>query len=432
VNASKLANYTNVKARELWKTLYLCAKQNSKRRFHALYDKIYRPDIVAEAWRRVKRNRGSGGVDGQHIQEIVEEYGESHFLNEIYLDLKQKKYHPSPVKRVHIPKSNGKERPLGIPTIRDRVVQMATKMVVEPIFEADFRECSYGFRPKKNAHQAISKLRKVSRDAYWVVEVDIEGYFDAINHEKLMKMVEMRVSDRRVLKLIRNWLKAGVMEDVQFHETKKGSPQGGVISPLLANLYLHYLDTIWEKKFSYSGTLIRYADDLLVICRRKQEAVESAQVVQSIMQKLDLHLNKEKSRLVNIWDETNGFDFLGFHHRKFRQQLKGGSSIHVITHVPSKKAMKQMRHKIKEYTEPRNKLYWGMDDLIQGLNRRLQGFRNYYHISKKTKKWLSRIDWYVLERLTLFWNKKRNKRKKHSRLWDVQKMTREKLMKLAS
>jgi group II intron reverse transcriptase/maturase len=140
--------------------------------------------ILAEAWRRVKRNRGSGGVDGQHIQEIVERYGESRFLNEIYLNLKQKKYCPSPVKRVHIPKLNGKERPLGIPTIRDRVVQMAAKMVIEPIFEADFRECSYGFRSKKNAHQSISKLRKDSRDAYWIVEVDLEGYFEAINHEK--------------------------------------------------------------------------------------------------------------------------------------------------------------------------------------------------------------------------------------------------------
>jgi group II intron reverse transcriptase/maturase len=309
---------------------------------------------------------------------------------------------------------------------------MAAKMVIEPILETDFRECSYGFRPKKNAHQAISKLRKDSRDAYWIVEVDIEGYFDGISHEKLMKMLEMRISDRRVLKHIRNWLKVGVMEDVQFHETRKGSPQGGVISPLLANLYLPYFDTIWEKKFAHLGTLIRYADDLVVICKRKREAIESVRVLQAIMQKLDLSLNKEKSRLVNIWDETNGFDFLGFHHRKFRQRLKGGSSIHVMTHVPSKKAMKQMRQKIKEYTEPRNKLYWDMDELVQGLNRKLEGFRNYYHISEKAKKWLSRIDWYVLERLTLFWNKKRNKRKKHSRLWDVQKMTREKLMKLAS
>jgi RNA-directed DNA polymerase len=309
---------------------------------------------------------------------------------------------------------------------------MATKMVIEPIFEADFRECSYGFRPKKNAHQAITKLRKESRDAYWVVEVDIEGYLDAIDHGKLMKMVEARISDRRVQKLIRSWLCAGVMEDVQFHETQKGSPQGGVISPLLANIYLHYLDTIWEKKFAHLGTLIRYADDLLVICKRKQSAMESAQVIGAIMQKLDLTLNKEKSRLVNIWDETDGFDFLGFHHRKFRQRLKGGSSIHVMTHVPSKKSMKQMRQKIKEYTEPRNRLYWNMDELVQGLNRKLQGFRSYYHLSKKTKKWLSRIDWYVLERLTLFWNKKRNKRKKHSRLGDVMKMTQGKLVKLAS
>ncbi|MEB9589476.1 reverse transcriptase domain-containing protein, partial [Bacillus cereus] len=163
MNAGKLANYTDVKAQELWKTLYLCAKESSSRRFHALYDKIYRPDILAEAWRRVKRNQGSGGIDGQTIEEIVYQYGERNFLNELYVELKSKSYHPQAVRRTYIPKGDGKQRPLGIPTIKDRVVQMATKLVIEPIFEADFQECSYGFRPKRNAHQAISKIRKTSK-----------------------------------------------------------------------------------------------------------------------------------------------------------------------------------------------------------------------------------------------------------------------------
>ena len=247
MNASKLANYTNVKARELWTTLYLCAKENPKRRFHALYDKVYRPDILAEAWRRVKANKGSGGVDKQTIEDIIHQYGESKFLNEVYLELKHKTYQPQPVLRTFIPKGEGKVRPLGIPTIKDRVVQMATKMVIEPIFEADFKDCSFGFRPKKNTHQAMAKIRKASKNSYWVVDLDIQGYFDAINHEKLMSLVEMRINDRRILKLIRKWLEAGVMEDSKFHETNVGSPQGGVISPLLSNIYLNYLDTVWVK-----------------------------------------------------------------------------------------------------------------------------------------------------------------------------------------
>lgn len=288
MNAGKLANYTDVKARELWKTLYLCAKESPTRRFHALYDKIYRPDILAEAWRRVKANKGSCGVDGETIEFIIHQYGERNLLNEIYIELKQKRFHPSPVRRVYIPKDNkGSMRPLGIPTVKDRVVQMATKMVIEPIFEADFQDCSYGFRPKRNAHQAIAKIRKLSRNHYWVVDVDIKGYFDNINQEKLMKLVEMRISDRRVLKLIRKWLRAGVMEDGQFHNTEKGTPQGGVISPLLANIYLHYMDTIWKRKFLHLGELVRYADDFVIMCRTKTQALESIKVLKAIMKKLD-------------------------------------------------------------------------------------------------------------------------------------------------
>jgi len=432
VNASKLANYTNVKARELWKTLYLCAKENAARRFHALYDKVYRPDILAEAWRRVKRNGGSGGIDGQTIDLILTEYGERDFLNELYLELKNKTYRPSPVRRTYIPKGNGKERPLGIPTIKDRVVQTATMMVIEPIFEADFKDCSFGFRPKKNAHQAMARIRKASKKAYWVVDVDIQGYFDHINHDKLMKLVEQRISDRRILKLIRQWLKVGVMEGDQFHDTTLGSPQGGNISPLLANIYLNYMDTLWEKKFSHLGQLVRYCDDFVILCRRKGDALESIRVIQAIMSKLDLRLSKEKSRLVNIWNDTDGFDFLGFHNRKFPVRNKGGSKIYVLCHIPSKKAMRQMRQQVKEYLAPRNKLYVDIQDLIKGLNRKVQGWRNYYSISPIAKRWLNRIDWYILERLTLFWNKKRNKRHKHARMGEVIKITEYTLAKLAA
>jgi RNA-directed DNA polymerase len=247
-----------------------------------------------------------------------------------------------------------------------------------------------------------------------------------------MKLVEMRISDRRVLKLIRKWQRAGVMEDGQFHNTEKGTPQGGVISPLLANIYLHYMDTIWKRKFLHLGELVRYADDFVIMCRTKTQALESIQVLKAIMKKLDLEINTEKSKLVNIWDDTNGFDFLGLHHRKFPVMNKGGSKVYVMSHIPSKKAMKKMKMKIKEYTSPKNKLFMDIKELVKGLNRILQGFKNYYSISPIAKKWLNKVDWYVLERLTLFWNKKKNKRKKHARMKEVMKVTQGLLVKLAS
>lgn len=428
-----MTNYTNkVKAQELWKTLYLCAKESPTRRFHALYDKIYRPDILWEAWQRVKRKKGSGGIDGQTIEQIVDGYGEKRFMNELYLELKEKRYNPSPVRRTYIPKENGKKRPLGIPTIKDRVAQMATKMVIEPIFEADFQDCSFGFRPKRNAHQAIARIRKESRKCFWVVDVDIQGYFDNINQKKLMKLLEQRISDRRVLKLIRKWLEAGIMEEGKVRNPLTGTPQGGVISPLLANIYLNTMDRLWQKKFSHLGEIIRYADDFVIMCKTKKQAMDSIQVILAITKKLDLSINRDKSRLVNIWDDTEGFDFLGFHHRKFPKRIKGGRTIYVMSHIPKKNAMKKMRMKIKDYTEPRYKLLMDIKDLVRGLNRRLQGFKNYYAISPLGKKWLNRIDWYVLERLTLFYNKKRNNRKKHGRLRDVRNEVEHLLVKLAS
>jgi RNA-directed DNA polymerase len=226
VNAVKPANYTKVKAQELQDKLYLAAKENPKRRFHALYDKIYRTDILLEAWRRVKGNKGSGGIDGITIDHIVKEYGEERFVEEIRGQLIAGTYHPLPARRKEIPKPDGKLRPLGIPAIRDRVVQMATKLVIEPIFETDFKECSYGFRPKRDAKGAIRHIRRaVKKGVYWVVDVDIASYFDNIPHEKLMKLVEQRISDRRILKLIRKWLKAGFVKDDQFYETELGSPE---------------------------------------------------------------------------------------------------------------------------------------------------------------------------------------------------------------
>lgn len=415
MNAVKPANYAKVKAQELQNKLYLAAKENSKRKFHALYDKLYREDLLWEAWRRVKGNRGSGGIDGVTIDHIVKEYGEERFVKEIQETLILGTYHPLPARRREIPKGDGKFRPLGIPAIRDRVVQMVTKMMIEPIFEADFKDCSYGFRPKRDAKGAIRHIRRaVKKGVYWVVDVDITGYFDNIPHEKLMKLVEQRISDRRILKLIRKWLKAGFVKDDQFYETDLGSPQGGVISPLLANSYLNYLDTIWEKKFTELGTLVRYADDLVILCKTKEQALKSIGVLKAVFGKLELQMNTSKSKLVNLWDDKEGFDFLGMHHRKIPKQVKGQDR-YILRSYPSKKAMKKMREKVKEATEPRNRLYWSMNDMVKELNPKIQGWRNYYAMDSFADLFLNKIDWYIRKRLALFWNKKQNRRKKHSK-----------------
>src|SRR5690606_15194255 len=307
--------------------LYLAAKEKPTRRFHALYDKIHRNDIMTYAWKQVKANKGSAGIDKMTIEHITHEYGEKRFITETCGQLKNGTYRPSPVRRVDIPKGDGKTRPLGIPTLRDRLVQMATKIVLEGIFEADFKDFSYGFRPKRSAHDALRKIMDTVNNGkiYWVVDVDIKGFFDNISHEKLMKLVEQRVNDRRVLKLIRGWLTAGIMKDDQFHESVIGSPQGGVISPLLANIYLNYLDTIWEKKFAHLGTMVRYADDLVILCHRVAEARESIHVLRAVFAKLELTMNIEKSKLVNIWQCDQGFDFLGHHFRRMPVWRKGGN-----------------------------------------------------------------------------------------------------------
>ncbi|MBP1997055.1 group II intron reverse transcriptase/maturase [Paenibacillus eucommiae] len=414
MNAVKPANYAKVKAQELQGKLYLAAKENPKRRFHALYDKIYREDILWEAWRRVKSNKGSGGVDGITIEHIEEVYGAERFVAEIREKLISGTYHPLPARRIEIPKPDGKLRPLGIPPIIDRVVQMATKIVIEPIFETDFKNCSYGFRPKRSQHGAIRHIRReIRKGVCWVVDIDIKGYFDNIQHEKLMKLVEQRINDRRILKLLWKWLKAGFVKEDQFYETELGSPQGSVISPLLSNIYLNYLDTIWENKFTEIGAIVRYADDLVILCKTKEQAMKSIDVLKAVFSKLEIQINTSKSKLINLWDDKIGFDFLGMHHRKIPKQVKGIER-YILRSYPSKKAMKKMKEKVKEVTEPRNRLFWTMNKMVEELNPKIQGWRNYYGLDSFADLFLNKIDWYIRKRLMLFWNKKRNRRKKHS------------------
>lgn len=417
-----MANNTIEKVRQLQRKLYLAAKENSKRKFHALYDKIYREDILKEAWKRVKSNGGSGGIDGISI-EAVETYGVEKLLGEIQQKLMQGQYHPQPVKRVYIPKPNGTERPLGIPTIEDRIVQMAVKIVIEPVFEVDFKDNSYGFRPKRNAHQALEVVRKACNNkGWWVVDADIKGYFDAINHDKLMKLVRMRLNDRRVVKLLWQWLKAGIMNNGNYQESEAGSPQGGVISPLLANIYLHYFDTMWEKHGGHLGKLVRYADDLVIICKTKKDAEHALKLVKGIMARLELTLHPEKTKLVAMWDGKGGFDFLGMHHRRLVTETGKGQKYSQTHQFPSKKAMKKMRGVIKGVLASRSTLVLDAITLIETLNPKIRGWRNYYGV-KTADKWLNKLDWYILMRFTIWWNKKRQKKRHLSSIKDVRQMS---------
>jgi len=391
------------KLSELRQKLYRKAKREPKFRFYALYDRIYRKDVLAAGWDQVRRNKGAAGIDGVTIDQVVNsEEGSQGLVEELHEELRARTYRPQAVKRVYIPKPDGRERPLGIPCVRDRVVQMAALLILEPIFEADFQDCSYGFRPKRSAHQALAAIRaEIGSGRKAVYDADLKGYFDSIPHDKLMSALRMRVVDRSVLHLIRMWLEATVVDEREGgppRRSRKGTPQGGVISPLLANIYLHWFDTFFCGEGGpaewANARMVRYADDFVILARHLgKHLVEWVEHI--LEERMGLEINREKTRIVDLRQPGQSVDFLGYTFAYHRSLYGDGKRF--LNVFPSKKAQKRERQRLREIMSYRRG-FWPIPRMIEVLNHHLRGWSNYFSYGYP-KKAMGDINWYLHNRL---------------------------------
>jgi len=394
------------RVRDFQRKLYLKAKQDTRYRFYTLYDKMWLPHVLRESYRRVKANRGAPGVDGVTFKEIEKE-GALEFLHVIQKELQEKKYLPQAVLRVMIPKANGKLRPLGIPTIRDRVVQMACKMIIEPIFEADFQESSYGFRPKRKAADAVDKIMgHLNAGRKEVYDADLSNYFDTIPHNKLLLIIGKRISDPQILHLIKLWLKSPVKEEdgriSGGKRSRKGTPQGGVISPLLSNIYLNLVDCMIGKMQNEGEDIhiVRYADDFTLMGKHISERV--IMKLKDVLRRMEIELNDEKTKMISA--DKNPFNFLGFtFHRRWSRYERGKKYYHL---QPSIKSLSKIKANIKDYLK--HNLHKGKMQVIKVLNLKLKGWFNYYTQPDKSQIWKSadHMAGYLKESLYRYYKRK--------------------------